>query len=568
MRNDGMKTEHANLTDAMKYREKGESHADTSGRIAYTLSDNETHRKALNDITYHQRFLWAGRIRNAIGSARVTTAFNCFVSGTIKDDFDDIMDKLKEAGQTMRKGGGIGYDFSTLRPRGAHIKSLDSTASGPLSFMGVYDANCATVLSAGHRRGAQMGILRVDHPDIEQFITAKQDGTSLTNFNISVGITKEFMDAKAQGKPFDLRFNGEVWKTVDPNALWNKIMWNTWDWAEPGVVFIDRMNEKNNLWYCETIAATNPCAEQPLPPYGACLLGSICLVNYLKRDAAGRTYFDYELLKSDIPHIARGMDNVIDNTIYPLEKQELEAHRKRRLGVGVTGLANTVEILGRPYGTDGCKEWTRDILTIIRDGMYRASIELAKEKSPFPLFDRDLYTKGNFIQTLPEDIQEDIWVHGIRNSHLTSIAPTGTISLTAGNVSSGIEPVFAHEQLRTMYLDTGEQKTFNLKDYAYNFWQVKGRTADEISVQDHVDMLNIASNLVDSSVSKTCNVGDQVTFEEFKNVYEQAYEGGASGCTTFRAAGKRFGILQKAEELPEEGAACYIDPETGVKECG
>jgi ribonucleoside-diphosphate reductase alpha chain len=558
---------------SMKYRLKGETFKQAMTRIAATLKDNDEHFYQFRDALYNMRFLPAGRVQAAIGAPRTVTPYNCYVSMTIPDSMDGIMQAAQEAAETMRLGGGIGYDFSTLRPSGDLIKSLDSKSSGPISFMGIFDAICKTISSAGHRRGAQMGVLRVDHPDIEEFINAKSNTHNLTAFNVSVGITDKFMQAVASRSTFDLVFEGRVYKTVDAEALWNDILRKTWDWAEPGILFIDRINEKNNLWYCETIAATNPCGEQPLPPYGACLLGSFNLTQYVVRDNdQGRDtfWFDYEKFKHDIPNIVRAMDNVIDVAIYPLPQQEQEAKSKRRMGLGVTGLANTLEVLGHPYGSDSGVEVTRKILSVLRDTCYRTSIALSIEKGRFPLFDEKILDSG-FYKTLPESIREDVRKYGIRNSHLLSIAPTGTISLSADNVSSGIEPVFSLYYDRTIQTYEGP-KVERVTDYGYRVWGVKGKTADKCSVFDHVRMLCVASEYVDSACSKTCNVGDEVTWGEFKDVYWQAYAGGASGCTTFRASGKRFGILlaSKDEEVAEptaEGGACYYDPATGIKTC-
>ena len=560
-----------------KYRTGDETFEEAMERIARALSDNDDHYDRFLDILLNQRFMPAGRIQSAMGAKRVVTPYNCFVSGTILDDSHDIMEKAAEAFQTMRLGGGIGYDFSTLRPRGAPIKSLDSKSSGPLSFMEIFNAVCGTVSSAGHRRGAQMGVLRIDHPDIEEFIDAKQNSHRLTNFNISVGVTDVFMDALRDGKAFDLVFDGVVYKTVDPNDLWDKLMRATWDWAEPGVLFIDRMNWKNNLYYCETIAATNPCAEQPLPPYGACLLGSFNLVKYVNKvTVRGHTHFlfDWELFEHDLPIVVRAMDNVVDRATYPLDKQRTEATNKRRMGLGVTGLANAVECIGPnfKYGSESFLKVAEEILRTLRDGVYRASIELAKEKGPFPLFNKELYLAGNYIQTLPEDIIEGIKEHGIRNSHLTSIAPTGTISLSADNVSSGIEPVFSYGYDRTIRTFDGEVVE-RVDDYGVRVFGVRGKTADQVTIDEHVSVLNLASKYVDSAVSKTCNVGERVTFDEFKDTYIKAYNGGSSGCTTFRAAGKRYGVLNVVKEADsieageEQGTACYIDFETGQKTC-
>ena len=549
--------------DRQKYRQVGEDFYSKVVRIADALKDTPEHFEDFKDAMRHMRFLPAGRVQNAMGAARQTTAYNCFVSGIIEDSMDVIMKRAAEAAETMRRGGGIGYDFSRLRPRGELIKSLDSKASGAVSFMGIFDAVCQTIASSGHRRGAQMGVLRVDHPDIEQFITAKHDSTTMTGFNISVGITDEFMNHLDAGKPFPLRFEGKVYKEVDPVALWDMIMRSTYDWAEPGVVFLDRMNEMNNLWYCETLEATNPCAEQPLPPYGACLLGSFNLTKYVD----GKS-FDWDQYKADIHTVVRAMDNVVDRTIYPLPEQKSEAENKRRMGLGVTGMANAGELLGYPYATPTFMEWAEKALKILRDECYTASALLAQEKGTFPLYDKDKYTQGRFFKTLPKKVRELIEEHGLRNSHLTSIAPTGTISLTADNVSSGIEPPYSLYYDRTIQQFDGHQIE-RVEDYAYN-QGVSGRTANEITADEHVNVLCLASKYVDSAVSKTCNVGDDVTYDEFKQLYYKAWKGGCKGITTFRAAGKRFGILNEVKpekEEPAKAEACFIDPDTGQKSC-
>lgn len=560
----------------MKYRLKGESFKDAMARVADSLADNKEHYQQFKDILYGMRFMPGGRVQAAMGAPRQVTPYNCFVSGTIKDSMEDIMGKAGEAAQTMRLGGGIGYDFSTLRPRGARIKSLDSVSSGPLSFMKVFDSVCGTIASAGHRRGAQMGCIRVDHPDIEEFIHAKTNQTDYTNFNLSILITDKFMEAVEDDGSFDLVFDGRVYDTIKARPLWDKIMRATWDWAEPGVLFIDKINRKNNLHYCELIAATNPCGEQPLPPYGACLLGSFNLTKYIKYDKT----FDYEAFKRDITVVVRAMDNVVDRAIYPLPQQEKEAKDKRRMGLGVTGVANALEIMGYPYGTPTALHVFEMIMKTLRNTAYRTSISLAIEKGPFPLFNT-LYLDSEFAQTLPDDIREDIRKHGIRNSHLLSIAPTGTISLSADNVSSGIEPVFSLGYDRTIQTFDGPTVE-RVDDYAYRVYNVEGRTADKLSPQEHVSMLLAASKYVDSACSKTCNIGDDVSWEDFKEVYMSAWRGGASGCTTFRAAGKRFGILNAATSEdtyiePEasedgfvnetEGSQCFIDPNTGIRTC-
>ncbi len=564
--------------DRMKYRLQDETFDGKIKRIAKALCDNDTHQYALEDILGNLRFLPAGRVQNAMGSPRITTAYNCFVSGTIEDSMDSIMLRATQAAETMRRGGGIGYDFSHIRPRGDMIVSLESQSSGPVSFMGIYDSICQTIASSGHRRGAQMGVLRIDHPDVYDFIRAKRNNDKLTGFNISVGITDKFMECLETGEGFDLVFEGKVYDTIDANDLWDEIMESTWDWAEPGVLFIDRIAEMNNLWYCEDIAATNPCGEQPLPPFGACLLGSFNLTKYVIEDEYDHNTFDYAQMSADIKEVVRAMDNVVDRTIYPLKEQEDEARNKRRMGLGVTGLANAGEMLGYLYGTDKFLAWMEAVFKTLRDECYRTSANLAKEKGTFPLY-TEQYLDSHFINTLSPDVIDLIKENGMRNSHLTSIAPTGTISLCADNVSSGIEPVFSHYYDRTIQTFEGP-KVERVMDYAYSKG-IEGRGANDISVQDHLKVLLLAQNYVDSACSKTCNVGDDVTYDEFKQVYVDAWKGNAKGCTTFRLSGKRFGILNETLEeetkvssetqtvVEETGKAeaCFIDPLTGQKEC-
>ena len=591
---------------AQKYRGEGESFREAMNRIAAALKDDDHHFADFRDALLGMRFLPAGRIQSAMGSTRQVTPYNCYVSGKINDSFVDgdgsIMERATEAAATMRMGGGIGYDFSTLRPRGDLIRKLQSHSSGPVSFMHIFDAICKCVASSGHRRGAQMGVLRVDHPDIEEFIHAKQpardvqplwdlvaglpDGPEkqqlifslqntlrLTGFNVSVAITDEFMEAVAAGKPFPLRFEGRVYREVDARALWESIMRGTWDWAEPGVLFIDAINRMNNLWYCETIAATNPCGEQPLPPYGACLLGSFNLVRYIVRDGSGKFAFDWDQYKEDIPTVVRAMDNVVDRAIYPLPQQKKEAQDKRRMGLGITGLANAGEALGFLYGSPDFLRFEAQVLDTLRDEAYLASAHIARDKGSFPMFDREKYLRGEFVKTLREDVRDAIARHGIRNSHLTSIAPTGTISLCADNVSSGIEPVFAYSFDRTVVEFTGP-RVETVHDYGARAFGVKGKTCGRVTVQEHVAALTTAAQRVDSAVSKTCNVPSDISWEDFKNVYVSAWEGGAKGCTTFRLGGKRSGILVAKDEgdageaqTEEPASQCRIDPATGRREC-
>lgn len=593
---------------AQKYRGSGESFREAMNRIAAALKDDDQHFADFRDALLGMRFLPAGRIQSAMGSTRQVTPYNCYVSGTINDSFVDgegsIMTRAAEAAATMRMGGGIGYDFSTLRPRGDLIRKLQSHSSGPISFMHIFDAICKCVASSGHRRGAQMGVMRVDHPDIEEFIHAKQPGKDvqplwdlvaelpegaqkqqliqslqqtlkLTGFNVSVAITDKFMECVASGEPFPLTFEGRTYREVDARALWDAIMRGTWDWAEPGVLFIDAINRMNNLWYCETIAATNPCGEQPLPPYGACLLGSFNLVKYIYKDGAGRYAFDWDQYREDIPQVVRAMDNVVDRAIYPLPQQKQEAKDKRRMGLGITGLANAAEALGHEYGSPAFLAFEAEVLDTLRDESYLASAHIAKVKGSFPKFDKDKYLQGQFIKTLREDVRDAIAKYGIRNSHLTSIAPTGTISLCADNVSSGIEPVFAYSFDRTVIEFSGP-RVETVEDYGARVFGVRGKACSRVTVQEHVAALTVAAQRVDSAVSKTCNVPSDISWEDFKNVYVSAWEGGAKGCTTFRLGGKRSGILvvkddggePEADAPAEEPASqCRIDPATGRREC-
>lgn len=570
---------------ATKYRLPDESFEQCVYRLAGTLRDGNDHWRAIKEIFGDMRFLPGGRVQNAIGSPRTTTAFNCFVSGLIEDSMPSIMQRATEASETMRRGGGIGYDFSRLRPRGELISTLGSRASGPVSFMDIFDAICKTISSAGHRRGAQMGVMRIDHPDIEQFIQVKQRKGALEGFNISIGVTDEFMECLKAGEPFQLRWNGKTYSKVDPQALWDMIMRSTWDYAEPGVLFIDTINRMNNLYYCETIEATNPCGEQPLPPYGACLLGSFNLVKYLDIDwsVKGRS-FNWPRFEADVFHIVRAMDKVVDSTVYPLETQEAEAKAKRRMGLGITGLANAGEILGYPYGSEDFLDFTERVLNRLANYAYQASTEIAREKGVFPAYREHEYLRGKFIEKLDEDTRSAIARYGIRNSHLTSLAPTGTISITADNVSSSIEPPFRLTYDRTIEAWDGPQ-TEEVTDYAYRVFGIKGRTAADLTANQHLAVIAAAQQWVDSAVSKTCNVGKEVPFDEFRTLYSRAWELGCKGLTTYRDAGKRKGVLAAKDTTEEQRPialngggtnpevviagveACRFDPDTGRRTC-
>jgi len=563
----GPKTAFAKETHARKYRGPGESFEEYAARVASVLKEDDEHFHRLKDILQHQRFLPGGRIQSAVGSPRAVTAYNCYVSDTIEDSMGGIMDAAKNAAQTMRLGGGIGYDFSSIRPRGSNIRSLSSMSSGPISFMQIFDSVCKTVSSAGNRRGAQMAVLRIDHPDIEEFIECKNDSHSLTAFNISVGVTNEFMKAVHDGDAFDLKFDGVVHETVDARRLWEKVMRSTWDWAEPGILFLDTINNQNNLDYCEKIQATNPCGEQPLPPKGACLLGSFNLTKYIE-DAFGNKFFNYFRFSEDIADIVVAMDNVIDNTIYPLPEQEEEAKAKRRMGLGITGLANALESLGMEYGSEKFLEEQEAIMEHLANEAYNTSAQIAKKKGVFPLYD-ECILNATFLNKLQSSTINEIRKHGLRNSHLLSVAPTGTISICADNISSGIEPVFALSYNRTIIKDD-VQVVEKVEDYGMKFLGVEGKTSDECTIDEHLAVLLTAQKWVDSAVSKTINVGEHIEWEEFKDIYMKAWKGGAKGITTFRAAGKRYGILNAIKEKPaanEEPQACYYNLETGSKEC-
>jgi ribonucleoside-diphosphate reductase alpha chain len=562
----------------MKYRSRGETFRDAMNRVSSGMADRDSssHYHALREILMPMRFEPAGRIQAAMGAPREVTPFNCYVSGTIPDSFvnrdnpegSSIMHRAEQAATTMRMGGGIGYDFSTLRPRGDLIKKLQSNATGPVSFMHIYDSVCLATSSSGHRRGAQMGVLRVDHPDILEFVQAKHNRDKLTGFNISVAVTDDFMDAVAGDKKFDLTFQNEIYQTVDARELWESIMRSTWDWAEPGVLFIDTINNGNPLWYCEKIAATNPCGEQPLPPFGACLLGSFNLVRYLSSSSAGggktRYSFDFSQLIEDIPAVVRGMDNVIDRASYPLPEQADEARSKRRMGLGVLALANALETMGLPYGSAGFLKMQKRIDKVIMNEAYRASAMLAAERGSFPLFDYRKYSQGENFKSLDEDVRALIKKHGLRNSHLTSKAPTGTISMCADNVSSGIEPVFEVRTQRAINTPDGPQ-IVTLEDFAYVQFGTVPRTTSQVTAQEHVDVLLAASLWTDSAVSKTCNVTGDMPWADFKDIYRRAWEGGAKGCTTFNIDGQRMALLKKGES--GEGSSCTIDPNTGARSC-
>ncbi|SEM95229.1 ribonucleoside-diphosphate reductase class II [Pseudorhodobacter antarcticus] len=558
----------------MKYRLKQQDGTpidgtveDTWRRIARALAATEKNPAAWEPKFYAAledfKYLPAGRITAGAGTERSVTLFNCFVMGTVPDDMGGIFDMLKEAALTMQQGGGIGYDFSTIRPRGAEVKGVAADASGPLSFMDVWDSMCRTIMSAGSRRGAMMATMRCDHPDVEAFIEAKKDPARLRMFNLSVLVTDPFMAAVKADGPWDLVFNNKVYKTLNARDLWNKIMRNTFDFAEPGVIFIDRINAANNLSYCETIAATNPCGEQPLPPYGACLLGSINLATLVTDPFTASAKLDPAALKSLVATAVRMMDNVVDASRFPLPQQRDEAHAKRRIGLGVTGLADALLMLGQRYGSEDAAAQTEAWMKKIARAAYLASVDLAREKGPFPLFDADKYLASGTMLAMDDDVRDAIRTHGIRNALLTSIAPTGTISLYAGNVSSGIEPVFAYAYTRKVLQKDGSRTEEEVVDYAVRMWRdLHGDAplpdyfvnAQTLPPMDHVRMQAAAQKWIDSSISKTINCPEDISFDDFQQVYMAAWDQGCKGCTTYRpnaVTGSVLSVKETSETVPE-----------------
>jgi ribonucleoside-diphosphate reductase alpha chain len=507
------------------------------------------------------KFLPAGRILAGAGTGRTVTLFNCFVMGTIPDDMGGIFAHLREAALTMQQGGGIGYDFSTLRPKGAPVKGVGADASGPLSFMDVWDAMCRTIMSAGSRRGAMMGTLACDHPDIEAFIDAKRDPNRLRMFNLSVLVTDAFMAAVEADTPWELRFGGSVHRVVQAGDLWDRIMRATYDYAEPGVIFIDRINRRNNLWYCEYISATNPCGEQPLPPYGACLLGSINLASLVDHPFEPAAALDLDRLRTLVPVAVRMLDDVIDLSRFPLEAQRREAAAKRRIGLGVTGLADALVMCGVRYGSAESLALTERWMAAIQREAYLASAALAAEKGAFPLFDADRFLDGETVRTLDPEVRAAISRHGIRNALVTSVAPTGTISLLADNVSSGVEPVFSFQSLRTVLQPDGSRRREEVSDHAWRlFRRLHGEQAalpdafvdsQALAPEDHLAIQAAVQRHVDSSISKTINVPEDIPFERFKDVYRRAYALGCKGCTTYRPNAVTGSVLSVGtEETP------------------
>jgi len=590
-----------------RYREGDVIHdatvADTWRRIATALAAVEDAPKR---AAWEQRFfgvlegfkfLPGGRIQAGSGTGRRVTLFNCFVMGTIDDSMDGIFDALKEGAITMQQGGGVGYDFSTLRPSGTLAHRTGSIASGPVSFMRIWDTMCATLLSTGARRGAMMAALRCDHPDIEDFIAAKQAKSELRHFNLSVLVSDAFMAAVRADDEWPLVFpasdlseeqtaHGDVivrhWpgksepvpcrvvRRVRARELWEKLTRATYDYAEPGVLFIDRINRLNNLWYREHISGTNPCGEIPLPPYGACDLGSINLTRFVQQPFSSQARFDMEGVRATAALAARMMDNVIDVSRFPLEAQARQAHGSRRVGLGLTGLADTLIMLGLTYGSEASYRFAASVMEAICHSAYRTSIELAREKGSFPFFERDKYLQGEFIRALPEDIRDGIAEHGIRNSHLTAIAPTGTISMLANNVSSGLEPVFDYSYTRRVLEADGDYATYRLTDAAVQLWQELNGDAPlpaqfvearHLEPEVHLGMQAALQPYVDNAISKTINVPEDYVFDAFKDIYAQAFDKGLKGCTTFRPNPVTGAVLQAGGGFDKGAHCCSVERE-------
>ncbi|MCL7744137.1 adenosylcobalamin-dependent ribonucleoside-diphosphate reductase [Guyparkeria hydrothermalis] len=584
---------------ASRYRYADEADIEaTWQRVATALAKVEAEpavwQRRFRDLLADFRFLPGGRILAGAGTDRQVTLFNCFVMGRIEDSMDGIFEALKEGALTMQQGGGVGYDFSTLRPAGTAAHHAGTIASGPVSFMRIWDSMCATILSTGARRGAMMATLRVDHPDIEAFIDAKHQAGELTHFNCSVLVSDAFMAAVHADADWPLVFpsvalDGEVgtgdevrreWpgfeqpvacrviRRVRARDLWEHIMRATYSHAEPGVLFVDRINQWNNLGERERISATNPCGEIPLPPYGACDLGSVNLTRFVLDPFGEAARLDHDALAQTAAQAVRFLDNVIDASHFPLPAQGEQARNSRRLGLGITGLADALIMLGLHYDSTEAREQAAAAMATITHAAYRASIDLAHEKRPFPFFDKAAFLDRPFVRALPGDIRAGIARDGIRNSHLTAIAPTGTISLLAGNVSSGVEPVFRRELCRPVFAADGRRESFVMQDAAWRCWQVEHLDgslppafveAEALSPEAHLAMQAALQPYVDSAISKTINVPESMPFTDFEAIYQRAFELGLKGCTTYRPNPVTGEVLQGVDTATP---CCGIDRES------
>lgn len=550
----------------MKYQFNNETLQEMFIRIANDLSKLPNDFEDFISVLEQFKFIPAGRVIAGAGTNRNVTMFNCYVMGTIHDSMDGIFSSLREAALTLQQGGGIGYDFSTIRPKGALVKGVDSDASGPLSFMDTWDSMCRTILSAGTRRGAMMATLRCDHPDIFDFVHAKKEKGRFEMFNVSVLVTDKFMEAVKNNDDWELNFNGEVYDKFPAKELWDAIMTSTYNYAEPGVIFIDRINKTNNLKYTEKISSTNPCGEQPLPPYGACLLGSLNLSAFVKNEFEDDSFLDFNELKRATKIAVRMLDSVIDSSNFPLNEQLKEAKSKRRMGIGITGLGDALFMLGKKYGSDESALFVKDVMKTISIAAYEQSIDLAVQFGHFEKLQKKAFLNDtSFFSRIYNELnylyKQKFLDYGIRNSHLISIAPTGTISIVAGNVSSGIEPIFMGEYKRKVIQEDGSRKESIVKNYSYSLYEQKNFPlpahyveAKDVTPLEHLKMQSYAQKWVDSSISKTLNLPTEISFDDFKNIYFVAYNQGCKGCTTYRPNDIRGSVIEeiKKEETEEQ----------------
>lgn len=561
------------------FRESADPEADISetwqrvaGAVASAESDPDRWQAAFMDILSDFVFLPGGRVLAGAGTGKRVTLFNCFVAGPIRDSMDGILESLKETAITMQHGGGIGCDFSNLRPHGAPAVTTGSVASGPVSFMHIWDTLCETLLGTSSRRGAMMGNLRCDHPDVEAFIAAKRNKDALRNFNLSVLVTDAFMRAVSDDAEWQLVYPSQtgtynagnsgvgsrVYRRLPARELWRQMIRAAHESAEPGMLFIDTINCSNNLNYCETISATNPCGEIPLPPYGACDLGSINLTRLVQDAFTKHVHFDWRRLHHTARVAVRFLDDVIDISRFPLEAQAEKARDTRRIGLGVTGLADMLVMLGLDYDSDEGRGFAGEILEAIRDTAYEASIELAGEKGVFPCLDKEKYLDAPFVKRLPDRLRAGIAKYGTRNSHLLAVAPAGTISLLAGNVSGGIEPIYALEASREVHDPDSGSRCLRVRDYAYEQWQATAGPqaslppsfvmTEKLPARAHLAMQACLQPYVDNAISKTVNLAADAGVDDVDTVFSEAWSAGLKGCTVFRPGSRSGQVLRSRDE--------------------